>query len=394
MRSGGRVDAAALSLVGAVFITHLSAVVLAYLLAQEYPAKVLHAGPAFGGLALSAYLLANRLSQPVLGWVADRWGPRPVLVWGSALSLGPIALAARSPSAWAFLVACVLLGATHGEVWPSSFALIARRYRPELRGRLSAALDMTEFAGLGAGLAGGAYLIQQSGFGAGFWLAGAAMAAGVPLAMLQPPGRAAGPGGTGRPDPAGLKGVLRRDVLLLLASTAAYNVGMYLLLPIMVPLAHRLHLSLASLVLVALPGVVVAAAAILPAGWLADRYPRRRLLVAGLALATASLLALSLAGTPWVFGLLTFPLTVGFAMALPTWDALMLDVASPGGRALAMGLGGTLSGLGGSAGAAVGGLLAGLPWGVSADFLLAGGVMAMATLAAWGMGRQGRERTG
>jgi MFS family permease len=388
-----RLDAPAWGLVGAVFVTHLSAVVMVYALGQQYPVARLGAGPAFAGFVLSAYILANLAAQPLHGWLADRVEPRLILAVDAVVSLGPIlwAMTARQPSG--FLAGCALLGVTHAGLWPCAFSIVGHRYSPQLRGRLSAALDVTLFAGLAAGFAGGAFLIQAVGFRAAFWLAAAAMAAGAPLALWQPP--------VHRPGEAlprvvwgkrlrQLRDVLGSDVALLLLAAAGYNLAGYLLLPSLRAVSQRLGIDFATLILVALPALLLGGAAILPAGWLADHLPRRPLVLTGLTVVAASFALLGWVRSPWIFGLVMCLLVLGFTLVLPAWNALLLDVVAPQRRGLVLGLGGTLSGVGAASGSALGGMAA-AAWGIPTAFLLAAAATAGSTALVAAFPRRRRQ---
>ncbi|MER7576185.1 MFS transporter [Streptomyces sp. NPDC126514] len=121
-------------------------------------------------------------------------------------------------------------------------------------------------------------------------------------------------------------------------------------------------------------------ALLLLGGRVADLLGRRRVLLAGLALYTASSLAVGLATTPTT--LLTARSLQGVAAAAvaPAALALLLQLFPPGpGRGKALGVWGAVSGAGGAAGVVVGGLLT-ERWGWPSIFHVsaAGGLLALA----------------
>jgi len=87
------------------------------------------------GLMSSAFLLAGFLATPAIGWLADRFGPRPVLGIGLCLhaliTLGYIPL--RSPGLIIGLRA--LEGAATMAVLPPARALINSLARPTAKAR-------------------------------------------------------------------------------------------------------------------------------------------------------------------------------------------------------------------------------------------------------------------
>jgi MFS family permease len=100
-----------------------------------YFVAVLHLGVSQVGLGLSVAGLLGLVCQPVLGWLADRYGPRQVLallhVW-RALSFVVLLLAG---SYWQFLVAVAMIGVGQQALSPVYQALVERMVGTE--GRLA-----------------------------------------------------------------------------------------------------------------------------------------------------------------------------------------------------------------------------------------------------------------
>src|SRR5579871_5629356 len=104
------------------------------------PVRILYAqahGASLGviGAMASAFLLANFICQYPTGWLADRWGRKPVIVWGlvAQVVLAFAYLAVSDPLA--FVVLRFAEGAVAASLLPSARAIIADSVPPDERGR-------------------------------------------------------------------------------------------------------------------------------------------------------------------------------------------------------------------------------------------------------------------
>lgn len=120
----------AISLVVAVTYTGIGMVV---------PVRILYAqsrGASLGviGAMASSFLLANFLFQYPTGWLADRWGRKPLMLWGLAVQvvLTFNYLAVTDPVA--FVVLRFVEGAVAASILPSARALIVDTVPAEQRG--------------------------------------------------------------------------------------------------------------------------------------------------------------------------------------------------------------------------------------------------------------------
>jgi len=85
---------------------------------------------------------------------------------------------------------------------------------------------------------------------------------------------------------------------------------------------------------------------VFPAGWLADRFGRKPVMVPGILLAGAGLLMFTLAGDVTMMFLAAIVMGVGTGVAGPAPAAYIADLAPPGQTSLAMGLYRTFGDLG------------------------------------------------
>ncbi|UCE81389.1 MAG: MFS transporter [Methanobacteriota archaeon] len=152
---------------------------------------------------------------------------------------------------------------------------------------------------------------------------------------------------------------LSRDFVVLVFALVVVSLGFGLLGPLMPTFREILGMSEAELggaySLFAFSFVF----ALPPAGLLADKVGRKRMIISGVLLFGVTTYALVLITEPYQFALLRIMEGVGAAMVTPAAFALTLDIVPEGKRGLAMGAEGTAQLLGGLAGPALGGLIAG-----------------------------------
>ncbi len=112
---------------------------------------VLHLDATQVGVGLSVGALLGLICQPVLGWLADRHGPRQVLVllhiW-RALSFGVLFLVG---SYWQFLVAVAMIGVGQQALTPVYQALVERMVGVEARVAMMARTRVVYNAGYSLG---------------------------------------------------------------------------------------------------------------------------------------------------------------------------------------------------------------------------------------------------
>jgi MFS family permease len=262
------------------------------------------------GLLTFVGLLAGMLVQPVAGALSDRlrprWGRRGTLALGVLMLLPALAVFGVSRSILAVLAGYVLVqaAASVAQAAQQGFIpdLVPRQWRGTaagIKGFMDLGGALLAFAGLGQLLAGG-----RTGPALVALAAGVVLAFALTLALVREPPQTAG---RARPETT-LGGAFRLDLrrhrafawlvasrfLFLLGS---YAVGRFFLYFV----ADRLGLDPAraaeeaGALLAGLTLVTVLAAP--PAGWAADRFGRRPLMLAGAALSAAGALLLAGAGS-------------------------------------------------------------------------------------------------
>ena len=152
---------------------------------------------------------------------------------------------------------------------------------------------------------------------------------------------------------------LSRDFAVLVFALIVVSLGFGLLGPLMPTFREILDMSEAELGAAYSLFAFAFVFALPPAGLLADKVGRKRMIISGILLFGATTYALVLITEPYQFALLRILEGVGAAMVTPAAFALTLDIVPEGKRGVAMGAEGTAQLLGGLAGPALGGLIAG-----------------------------------
>ena len=87
------------------------------------------------GLLVTASAAASAISQPVSGFLVDRFGPRRVLVAGLALLSGAITMAGQAPWYGALVVVMAVAGLGNGVFHPADYTIFNHAVHPRRLGR-------------------------------------------------------------------------------------------------------------------------------------------------------------------------------------------------------------------------------------------------------------------
>jgi MFS family permease len=312
------------------------------------PVRILYAQSRGASLAIvsamaSAYLLSNFAAQYPSGWLADRWGRRPIMVAG-LLAQALLSLAYLFVSDPLLFVALRLVeGVASAAVLPSARALIADAVAPEQRGEAYGLFGAFFNAGFLIGPALGG-LLATTGYASAF--IGAVVFRLAALAVVLALVPRAVPRGPAASVQKGLgAGAERLRELFRLPLVGAYVLafGDYLYLGFdlaLMPLWMHDHLG-ASVAVIGLAYVTWAAPSIILSpvgGRVADRTRRsRQILRFGLAQVPLYILY-GLAGSAWLIVGLFAIHAVFYAFIQPAVDAHVVAASALDARARVQGM--------------------------------------------------------
>src|SRR5713226_4719184 len=139
LESPGRVSAAAsdVHVITVVCVGHFLSHFYSLVLPPLFPLLRVQLGvsyAALGGL-ITASAAASAISQPVSGFLVDRFGARRMLAGGLALLGTAIALAGMAPSYWALVAIMAAAGCGNGVFHPADYSIFNARVHPRRLGR-------------------------------------------------------------------------------------------------------------------------------------------------------------------------------------------------------------------------------------------------------------------
>ena len=323
-----------------------------------YLTEVLGSSVTLVGAIISTYLIVDIVTRTPAGWLADRWGRKSILLWGIILSIIPLPLMMSARTSHTFLLLNGLNGVGAGCIWPAIYAGVADTYRRSQRGLIMGVLSTVMLGGLALGPISGNFLLGLTSYRATFLICIALVfTVFLIVLLLARETKMEEEGPSLMETKEGFRWV-NAELVLLGVIALLLTISLAFLLPIIslygahVLLVDKLTMGL----ILAIPGGITALI-LLPAGHLADRIGRKPPIVIGLALLTVCF-----AGAPTTTNLLvvTAGATVaglGYALAVPAWNALAMDKVPQQGRGLLLGALATVQGAGLAIGPVMGGYL-------------------------------------
>jgi MFS family permease len=282
------------------------------------------------GVALGSFSIAALVMRPFVGWASDRFGRRPLLIIGSAISVVALLLHLLATTLPLFVAARSLLGIGEAFFFVASLAAAADLAPANRRGEAISFLSLSLYLGLAIGPVVGETVLRLTSY-AGVWLLAAAvsgLAAGLSWIVPETaPTASRGPSRRGRfIHPAGIfPGVL--------IMSGIWGMGGFLAF---VPL-HAVNLGLggAGPALAVFAGIVIALRIF--GARLPDRLGAARLSGAALAVSALGLALLGL--LPGIGGLFlgTAVLAVGVAFTFPALMSLAVSRVGPAERGSVVG---------------------------------------------------------
>src|SRR5947207_12133313 len=244
------------------------------------------ASPTMIGLLFASFGVTLLTVSIPMGAVSDRTGRKAPLVGGMlALAAATLLFAYSDGLPWLF-AARLVQGAADAVTWVVGFALVADRYGPDERGRVSGIVMSGTSVAFMVGPTIGGWLYEVGGIRAPFLLVAAlALVAALGFLWLDLPAAVA----ETEPVPIGV--VLRsRPVAVCAAVVVAISATLSMLEPVLpLYLSARLSIGPARIGMLFGCGAVVSAILHPIYGRLADRWGGRRMMLTGLPLAACAL---------------------------------------------------------------------------------------------------------
>ncbi len=356
--------------------------------------RSLHASPAETGIALSMFGFGMFTFEWVWGLLADRFGYRVPLIASSVLYGLSIALLARAGSVAEIAVAYFASTGMMVAAGPLGRSFIGTTLPPRLRATGLALISAMWVFSSAIGSGAGGQLIERVPIPSVLLVAAFLPVVSAALLALvfrgyretrgiwrdddQP--KAAGAAGT--PDFARVLAVTA--VIVLLLEIGAGGEGA--LLPLLV--TDHLHLSAADAGLSLFLLGIFTGLLLVPGGMAADRFGRRRVMVAGAVISTVGFGAYVVAGSFAAIIAGTALRAVGSAMVWPAATAWISEAAPHRRHALVMGLYGEFENFGVTLGPVIGGLVWSA-YGIQAAFV-AYAIASLATAAVVAVAVAGR----
>ena len=263
--------------------------------------RKLGASPTMIGLLFASFGVTLLTVSIPMGAVSDRIGRKAPMVGGLvALAAATLLFAYADGLPWLF-AARLVQGAADAVTWVVGFALIADRYGPEERGRVSGIVMSGTSVAFMVGPSIGGWLYEAGGIRAPFLLvAGLAILGALGFVWLDLPPPVA------ETEPVSARVVLRsRPVAVCAAVVVAISATLTMEEPVLPLFLHaKLGLGPARLGLIFGCGAVASAILHPIYGRLADRWGGRRMMLTGLPLVACALPLINLA---W-----SYPSTIGF----------------------------------------------------------------------------------
>ena len=353
---------------------------------QEY-----HVNATQVGIAVGLFGAGRLITGVPAGYLAQRYGRRPVLAMGSAVSLLGSAMVSMSFSFW-WLVGWRFVSGLGGNVFATVTTLYLRdESTPGSMGRILSTQEMSILSGQVLGPLLGGYLASAFGLRIPLFAQAVLMALSLALVLSVLPesrwresqgARPASPASSSRRDARPVE--QRRGYLWrLIASPAFIFVGLFAIIIVanrqgarfsVMPLFGKAkgfgpeHLGL-WLSLTHLPQLF----STMTSGYLSDRFGRKSPIIPCVVLMLAGIAAFVWAGALWQLLLSGILMGIGEGLGSPAGTVFFADIAPPGLEGVTLGLFRSFAGLGAVSGAMLFGAIAdvaGFPWALWVDAIV------------------------
>ncbi|MFI5386046.1 MAG: MFS transporter [Fimbriimonadales bacterium] len=325
------------------------------------------------GLVLVAFLLSEAIFKGPMGHLADRFGPKRLMLVGPLLSTGTAILTLAVPhggGAWevlAFMLLRAIDGLGAAMLWPAAFSEMGAAVDDGERQQAMSFLNLCYMLGIALALPiGGAVNDLTHLKWAGLILAAGLFACvSASVALFIPSGRIAVPAEAG--EPGGFKlgefiqSMRQIPVYLLLAIVTYAGIGFPMAI-VKIFAQDAFNMSESAFGGLVFPAAILMAATSVPMSRFGDRIGRIKAVHVGMGACAAGLIFIASGAVlpgmrqVWVLVAGSLPVGLGFLLAIPAWMASVSDIDSKK-RGANLGAVMTAQGLGAIIGAPVGSAL-------------------------------------
>jgi len=324
-------------------------------------------------LVIVAFLFSEAVFKSPMGALADRFGPRKLMLAGPCITTCTALLTMAVPIGWGpwEVVALILLrigdGVGAAMLWPACFALVGDSVRDDQRQQAMSYLNLCYMLGIALAPLIGGIVDDASGHKwASLFLASAIFAC-VATAVFHyiPDRKTVHAKASDETSEVGFKDFIRstKEIpgYLILALVTFAGIG-FPMVVIKIFAQDEFGMSEIGFGGLVFPAAIGMAALTVPLSRFGERVGKARAVHLGMALCVAGLAFCSLGAVvhflraPWALAVGALPIGIGFLLSIPAWMASVSDI-DPQRRGANIGAVMTAQGLGAIIGAPIGGAL-------------------------------------
>ncbi|GIP32862.1 MFS transporter [Paenibacillus sp. J2TS4] len=384
-----------------------------------YMKNALNATTIVIGWTLAVQYVGDNLLRTPIGWVIDRFGYRYSMLIGVVCTLLAVIIMALTSSYYWIVASCAILGLGTAPLWPCVITGATEVAGEQGRGTIMSVVYIAWLTGAGLGPFVITYFVNDHAYRGAFMLLCGMMALVVAIALFLPgklkKRKWADSQGAGAAEfhshqadnykqssnanlraAQGGSSIAERMKSYFSEVKRSMNVS-YLLFPAMFAQTFALGLLSPVLTLYAmeelkltgdqfrmfmLVGGAVTVLLMIPVGKLVDRIGVRWFINGGFAIISTALFLLTVVRELTMLYVLVGLLGLGYALIIPSWNALIADAVPPDKRGAVWGFFLTIEGLGTTIGPVISGFLSHLA-GLQAPFVASAAVVLLLLVMQW-----------
>jgi MFS family permease len=304
---------------------------------QKIGGDATHIGLAFGLFSLSAVA-----ARPLVGWLVDRWGRKPMLLIGAAIFALSPALYALLDALWPFQIVRVFHGLGIAAFTTAYTTLVGDLAPPARRGGAIGLSGVTNNLGMLFAPALGVYVVTRWGYAAHFWASAGITA--LCLLLLLPVTEPVRHTETPIDRPSRRWTVVRMQPVWIAAfGITGLAMAYGAVLSFLAPFADEKGLTAASGSAALTTGGYFSAFAVAmmlaqaSAGWLSDRVGRRAVALPGMVIVVLAMIGLATARTNTALLAAGASFGLGWGLTRAGLDTTVVDAVSAEARGTAVG---------------------------------------------------------